>query len=147
MPLRYRQAVPADVPDLMAVRFSVRENVLSDPTLATPEIVADYLVNRGRGWLCDEDGRALGFAIADATTATIWALFLRPEAEGRGIGRELLRLAADWLFAGGPTAISLTTTPGTRADRFYAAQGWERGAVDARGEVAFTLRRERPAPR
>ena len=146
MPPRYRRAVPDDVPDLMEIRFAVRENVLSNLALVTPEIVADYLVRRGCGWICEEDGRALGFAIADASPATIWALFLRPEAEGRGIGRELLRLAVDWLFAGGATAITLSTTPGTRADRFYAAQGWVRGAVDAHGDVGFTLRRPTSAP-
>jgi GNAT superfamily N-acetyltransferase len=141
MPPTIREASPADIGALMEVRLAVRENVLADPSKVTPEIVEDYLLRRGRGWVAEEDGRALGFAIADATTSSIWALFLRPEAEGRGIAKALLATAVDWLFAGGSEQVKLTTGPGTRADRFYAAQGWTRGELDAGGEVAFTLAR------
>ena len=141
MATAFRQAVVADIPSLMEIRLGVRENRLDDPTKVTYELVVDHLERRGRGWLCEEDGRAVGFAIADRATWSIWALFLRPEAEGRGIGRALLRLAVDWLFAAGAPQVTLSTGVGTRADGFYAAQGWERGGRNADGEVVFTLRR------
>ena len=138
-----RRALPADVPALMEIRSEVRENVLADPSKVTPELVTEYLESRGRGWVCEEGGRALGFAVADRSTATIWALFLRPEAEGRRIGTALLGLAVEWLFALGNPSVSLRTEAGTRADRFYAARGWERGEIDDQGEVGFVLRRPR----
>jgi GNAT superfamily N-acetyltransferase len=125
----------------MEIRSEVTENVLSDPSKVTPQLVTEYLESRGRGWVCEEGGRVLGFVVADRSTATIWALFLRPEAEGRGIGTALLGLAVAWLFSLGNGSVSLRTETGTRADRFYAARGWERGAIDDQGEVGFVLRR------
>ena len=137
----FRQAVAADVPALMEIRAAVTENVLADPSKVTPRICADYLERRGRGWVCEHGGRVVGFAIADREQAAIWALFLRPEVEGRGFGRVLLALATEWLFSCGADRISLSTGAGTRADRFYVAQGWERGELDSTGEVGFVLRR------
>ena len=140
-PGRFRTAGAADVPAVMEVRLAVRENVLSDPSRVTPEICLEYLSRRGRGWVCELEGRVVGFSIADGDKSSIWALFLLPEVEGRGIGSRLLALAVDWLFSLGHDTVTLSTTAGTRADRFYSAHGWERGALDAEGEVAFTLRR------
>jgi GNAT superfamily N-acetyltransferase len=126
---------------MMEIRSEVRENVLSDPSKVTPELVTEYLESRGRGWVWEERGRVVGFVVAERSTATIWALFLRPQAEGRGIGTALLGLAVEWLFTLGHDSVSLRTEAGTRADRFYAARGWERGALDGQGEVGFVLRR------
>jgi GNAT superfamily N-acetyltransferase len=145
VPTVYRQATVADIAALWEVRISVGENVLADPSKITSEVVADYLQRRGRGWVCERDGVVVGFSVADAETASIWALFLRPEAEGLGIATNLLRLAVDWLFAGGAASLTLSTTPGTRADRFYARRGWRRAGTNAEGEVVFELRRAHEA--
>jgi len=50
---------------------------------------------RGKGWVCKVDGEVVGFAIVDLKEHNIWALFLRPEFEGMGIGKELHRLMID----------------------------------------------------
>ena len=73
--------------------------------------------------------------------ASIWALFVEPEREGLGAGKQLLRLAVDWLFEIGNDEIQLGTSAHTRADRFYAAQGWTRGEMKDDVEVWYRLRR------
>jgi len=139
--LTFRRAVEADVPALMRIRLAVRENRLSNPARVTPAMCIDYLDKLGRGWVAELDGEIIGFSYADRTDASIWALFVDPAHEGRGAGKQLLRLAADWLFEIGHDEVRLGTQANTRADRFYAAQGWTRGDMKDEVEVWFTLRR------
>lgn len=120
--------------------MAVTENVLSDPERVPRSLVETYFEERGRGWVCDVDGVLVGFSFADATDHSIFGLFVLPGHEGQGIGKRLLDMAVAWLFDQGAEAIRLTTGPGTRADAFYQRQGWERGALDERGEVRFVLR-------
>lgn len=138
----YRRARSADIPAMSAIRLSVNENVLSDPARVTLQMYEDYLDRDGRGWVAEVDGEVLAFSYADRHKASIWALFVGPGHEGKGFGRVLLGLAVDWLFELGHERITLGTTPGTRADRFYAAQGWTR--VPGYGaEVGYVLEKRR----
>jgi GNAT superfamily N-acetyltransferase len=137
----FRRATPADIPAMSAIRLAVRENVLSDPRKVTLAMYEDYLDRLGRGWVAELDGEVVGFAYGARADASIWALFVRPEHEGKGIGKELLALAVAWLFEIGAGRVVLSTDPGTRADRFYAAQGWARGAMKGEHEVVYTLER------
>lgn len=135
----FREATIEDIPTLSEIRLSVTENVLSDPSKVTPEMCADYLSVSGKGWLCEVEGVAAGFSVASLGDASIWALFVKPEYEGRGIGTGLLKLATDWLFGMGATRISLSTEAYTRADRWYERQGWKRGEIKPDGEVSYQL--------
>jgi len=101
----------------------VRENRLSDPgSIAAPDY-EPYIAD-GRCWIAQDEGAILGFAALDAAAASVWALFVAPEAEGRGAGRLLLdTLVADARRRGLP-ALHLTTAQGTRAERLYRAAGW-----------------------
>lgn len=139
--LAFREATVEDIPALSEVRSSVRENVLSDPRKVTPKMYAAYLSDLGKGWLCEDDGEVVGFSVANRGDASIWALFVKPGYEGRGIGTRLLKLAAGWLFDAGASSISLSTVANTRADRVYERLGWERGEVGADGEVRYRLDR------
>jgi GNAT superfamily N-acetyltransferase len=138
--LTFRRAVEADIPPIMRIRMAVRENRLSNPALVTPAMCVDYLDKLGRAWVAELDGDIIGFSYADRAGASIWALFVDPAHEGLGAGKALLRLAADWLFEQGHDEIRLGTQAHTRADRFYAAQGWTRGAMKDDVEVWFSLR-------
>jgi len=144
-PLRYipsfRQAVGADIPAMSRIRLSVTENVLSDPARVTPQMYLDFLDKSGRGWVAEGNGEVVAFCYADKENASIWALFVCPGHEGRGLARALLAQAVDWLFALGHERVHLSTTPGTRADRFYAAQGWLRHEPGAT-EVVYSLTRQ-----
>jgi GNAT superfamily N-acetyltransferase len=142
MPPKYypllRQAISTDIPAMSRIRLSVTENTLSDPTRITEEMYDDFLDRLGRGWVAENDGEIVAFCYADKVNASIWALFVRPGHEGRGLGKSLLKQAADWLFETGCDRIHLTTTANTRADRFYAAQGWLRKPVSC-SEIAYSL--------
>ena len=133
---------------MSVVRLAVRENRLSTPDRITPAMYADYLGPIGRSWVCcDARGRLVGFSSAALPTpksdASIWALFVLPELEGRGLGKRLLALATEWLFAQDAPRIVLGTAAATRADAFYERLGWRRGKMIDAIEVEFTL--ERPA--
>lgn len=141
MQLIFREAALADIPHIQRVRHSVRENVLSDPALVTDAHCADYLTRRGKGWVCEVDGIIVGFAIADLQEANVWALFLHPDWEGRGIGRRLHDLMLDWYFAQTSTTLWLSTTPGTRAEGFYRKLGWKETGTYGRGELRFEMSR------
>lgn len=139
--IRYRRANSGDIPAMSEIRLMVRENVLRNPAAITPQMYRDYLDKLGRGWVAELNGRIVGFSYADRQDDSIWALFIHPEFEGRGAAKVLLSCATDWLFAEGANRVVLGTTAHTRADRFYAAQGWQRGEMRNEVEVEFTLPR------
>lgn len=136
--LSLRRAERADIPAMSDIRLSVRENILSDPSRVTLQMYEDYLEAAGRGWVAEFEGKIVGFCYASRHDASIWALFVRPGFEGRGIAQGLLPLAVDWLFGLGVESVKLSTGTGTRADRFYAAQGWRRAPLNGR-EVEYVL--------
>jgi len=143
--LSFRRTVSADITTLMRIRLAVKENRLSDPSYVTVADCEAYLDELGRGWVCEEDGQIIAFSFAAREDHSIWALFTDPEHEGKGAGKRLLQLAVDWLFELGAERVQLGTAVGTRAERFYAAQGWERGGMRNGIEVEFTLPRPSPA--
>jgi GNAT superfamily N-acetyltransferase len=132
-----REATRDDLDDLQRIRALVRENRLS--YRIPDERVLAALEARGRGWVAEHDGEAVGFSIADLEDGSIWALFLLPEWEGRGLGRALLERAVAWLEREGCPRVWLSTAPGTRAEGFYARLGWERVGLTEHGEVRFEL--------
>jgi GNAT superfamily N-acetyltransferase len=70
------------------------------------------------------DGAVVGFAIADLRENNIWALFLIPAFEKKGIGRALHDNMLDWYFMQALEKVWLGTSPKTRAEKFYRAAGW-----------------------
>jgi GNAT superfamily N-acetyltransferase len=132
----FREAQVADIPQIMAVRMAVRENTLSDPNLVAPHN-ADYLTRRGKGWVAEEAGRIVGFAIADLQEHSIWALFVHPDFAGRGLGKALHDLMLTWYFQQTAHPVWLSTAPGTRAEEFYRRQGWQETGRTEKGEVRF----------
>lgn len=123
------------------IRLSVTENVLSDPARVTGQMYEDYLEASGRGWVAEVDGAVVAFCYAARDDGSIWALFVRPGHEGQGLAKRLLTLATDWIFELGHASARLDTGAHTRADRFYALQGWERRPV-SETKVEFTLRKQ-----
>lgn len=128
--IHFRQANTEDIPAMSAIRLAVVENTLSDPARISEQMYRDYLEASGRGWVAEQNAEILGFCYAASADASIWALFIAPAQEGRGIAKQLLALAVQWLFDQGHARIQLSTGKDTRADRFYQAQGWTRLRVD-----------------
>lgn len=140
-----RVAVEADIPAMHRVRTSVRENALRDPESISREDYRRMLSREGRGWVCEADGRIVGMAVADLSRRNVWALFVEPAYEGRGIGRRLHDAMLDWLFDAGATHVWLSTDPGTRAERFYARAGWQYAGPEPNGEARYELTQDRRA--
>ena len=138
----FREATITDIPQLQIIRHSVKENVLSNPALVTDELCALYLTERGKGWVCEVDGQAVGFAIVDLQDNNVWALFLLPEFEGQGIGKQLNHIMIDWYFRQTQETLWLGTDPGTRAERFYRKQGWRETGIHGNSEIKFEMRFE-----
>jgi GNAT superfamily N-acetyltransferase len=138
-----RIATRADVPGIMRVRMAVRENRLERLVISDADCI-EAIELSGRGWVAEVDGRIVGFAIGNHQSGNIWALFLLPEFERRGIGRRLHDVMIDWLWAQGLERLWLGTAPNTRAQAFYQAAGWQQAGVTAQGEVRFERFRPRP---
>jgi GNAT superfamily N-acetyltransferase len=139
-----RAATVADIDSMHRVRVAVRENRLLVPSRIGPEDYRRMLERDGRGWVYEVNDEVVGFAIADGTRRNIWALFVAPGFERRGIGRSLHDATVDWLLGMGPSTIWLTTAPNTRAERFYCAAGWSRIGLEANGDVRFEMMRVAP---
>lgn len=137
--MHIRQAQVADIPRLSEIRLAVRENPLNNPALVTYADYVEYLTHRGRGWVAEEAGRIVGFAIADLTGHSIWALFVHPGFDRRGIGRALHDAMLSWYFSQTSEPLWLSTAPGTRAEGFYRRAGWCETGRTASGEVRFEL--------
>lgn len=123
-----REATAADMPGISRVRLSVIENAATPEGLAargiTNESVAASFLADSKGWVAEEAGEIVAFSIADRAAHSIFALFVTPAYEGRGLGSHLLSNAVQWLWDNGATRIWLTTGPGTRAAHFYQRRGW-----------------------
>ncbi|HMW26166.1 MAG TPA: GNAT family N-acetyltransferase, partial [Ferruginibacter sp.] len=63
----YREAKTEDISQLQYVRHAVKENVLSDPSLVPDTDVADYISNRGKGWVCKAHHTTIHFAYPSLT--------------------------------------------------------------------------------
>jgi GNAT superfamily N-acetyltransferase len=72
---------------------------------------------------------------------SIWALFVLPGHEGRGIGHALHELAVNWLWSRGVERNWLSTDPATRAKRFYRKHGWQEAGKHDNGDIRFELNR------
>ena len=133
-----RPAVRDDMPALWAVRHSVTENTLT-PGRISDEELRHSIEEGGRGWVAEEPGRIVGFSIG-LNSGNLWALFVRPEAEGRGVGSALHQAVLDWFSQQRLDRLWLTTGTETRARSFYEARGWSLAGPHGSDEV----RLERP---
>ena len=121
------------------VRIAVNENILSNPDLITKNDYENFLTNRGKGWICEINNQVVGFAIVDLIEKNIWALFVQPEFEGKGIGKKLHDEMLNWYFDQTNEMVLLGTSPNTRAEKFYRKNGWKQTGIRSNGEIKFEL--------
>lgn len=142
-----REAAGTDMPGISRVRTSVRENLLTVEQLerlgiTNASVAASLLADR-KGWVAERGGEIVAFSMADRVNGSIFALFVLPGYEGRGLGGRLLDLALRWLWQQGADRVWLTTAPGTRAARFYLRRGWVEIGKEDGGDVRLELVRPR----
>ena len=134
-----REARLDDIEQIQIVRNLVTENPLSNPGLVTDKDCEEFMFERGKGWVCEIDNEIVGFSIADLRDNNIWALFLNPQFEKRGIGRQLHDVMLDWYFTQTKEKVWLGTAPKTRAETFYRKSGWTEAGLHGKGEIKFEM--------
>jgi GNAT superfamily N-acetyltransferase len=135
----FREARIEDIPQIQIVRNSVTENTLSNPALVTDKDCEEFLTVRGKGWVCEIDAIIVGFSIVDLKDNNIWALFLDPTFEKKGIGKKLHEMMLDWYFLQTTNTVWLGTSPKTRAELFYRKAGWTEVGTHGDGEIKFEM--------
>jgi GNAT superfamily N-acetyltransferase len=134
-----RPATIDDIQQIQIVRNAVTENTLSNPNLVTDDDCATFITERGKGWVCEIDQQIVGFAIADLKENNIWALFIHPEFEKKGIGQQLHKIMLDWYFTQTSVTVWLGTAFNTRAEKFYRKAGWTEVGTNGTKEIKFEM--------
>ena len=142
--LHIRPAGPGDGAAIMEVRLSVVENALTRSRLAelgiTEASIDNMLETTHAGYVAGMGGVTAAFTMANRDSGEIFALFVRPEFEGRGLGRRLLGLALDSLASAGHETATLCTDANSRAFGFYVALGWRHTGFAANGDATLERR-------
>ena len=134
-----RQAVAADLPAMWAVRYSVTENTLTPGRINDAEFL-QVIESTGRGWVIEANGQIQAFAVGNAITGNVWALFVRPQAQGQGYGSHLHTALLEWFRTQVIGTLWLSTGTHTRARKFYEQHGWQCAGPCGDDEVRY----ERP---
>lgn len=137
--MKIREATIADIKQIQIVRNAVKENTLSNPNLVTDEDCKIFLTVRGKGWACEKDNQIIGFSIADLKGHNIWALFVHPDFDKQGIGRQLHDIMLEWYFSQTKETVWLGTSPASRAESFYRKAGWKETGRYGKGEIKFEM--------
>lgn len=137
--MKIREANIEDIQQIQIVRNSVKENTLSNPNLVTDEDCKIFLTERGKGWVCEMSYEIIGFAIADLQDHKVWALFVHPQFDKQGIGRQLHDIMLNWYFSQTKETVWLGTAPNTRAESFYRKAGWIEIGTHGKGEIKFEM--------
>ena len=128
-----------DIKQIQIVRNSVKENMLSNPNLVTNKDCEEFLTERGKGWVCEIDHKIIGFSIVDFKENNIWALFLLPNFENQGIGKQLQKTMLDYYFSQTKETVWLGTAPNSRAEIFYKKTGWKEIGLHGKDEIKFEM--------
>jgi GNAT superfamily N-acetyltransferase len=152
MTLTHRPAVPEDAPACIALRGRTRQNAVPEDRLAAYGITAASWAEGIRsgatpGHVCLHGDRLIGYCFGDRDTGEVVVLALLPEAEGQGLGRDLLGRVVAQLAGLGWRRLFLgcSTDPDSRSHGFYRHLGWQStGRLDAHGDEILELRL--PAP-
>lgn len=135
----FREAIVEDIDNYMVVRMAVKENVLNNIELVTREDNQNYLTKYGKGWICEIEQQIVGFSIVGLKQRNVWALFVHPKFEGKGIGSKLHQMMLDWYFTQTIDKIWLGTEPKTKAADFYKKKGWVEVGKYGDYEIKFEM--------
>jgi len=128
----------SDISETFRVGTATDENRLTSAQLTalgiTESSVSEKLLGSYKGWLCEEQGSVVGFAIGDRSSGEMWVIAVLPGHIGRGIGGALLEKVEAWLFSEGCSELWLTTDLDTRlrAYSFYKKHGWSDWKIENR---------------
>ena len=137
--MHFREAGISDIFQMQIVRNSVIENQLNDPTLIKDADYENFLLVKGKGWICEINNDVVGFAIIDLQENNIWALFVAPPFAEKGIGKKLHSIMLHWYFQQTQKTVWLGTAANSRAEIFYMQQGWTKVGIHGNNEIKFEM--------
>jgi GNAT superfamily N-acetyltransferase len=107
----------------------------------TRESIAQMLESdQARAWCAMEEHAIVGSSMARRLERDVFALFVLPGFEGRGIGASLLKRAVAWLRQECDQLIRLSIERHTRAHSLYLAWGWREVGEQADGDPILEIR-------
>jgi len=114
----------------------------------TPRSLSEAMKSHVKGWLCEDSGTVVGFAMGDLSSGEVQVVAVRPEYEGKGIGGNLLMRVQSRLFSEGHEEIWLLANPdpNIRAHGFYRKLGWQAAGTLKRDDEVMKLRRAEGLP-
>ena len=122
------------------IRTSVRENHLSQDQLTeigiTPEAISQAISETPCAWVAEVGGVPVGFSMVDIEDGCVFAVFVLPEFEGYGLGRNLMHKAETFLFQR-HQKIWLETAEASLASGFYRNLGWQPVKNLPEGDIRF----------
>lgn len=146
MQTQIRLATQDDIDTLFAIRTSVVQNHLTRKQMAelgiTPQVLADSIREAPCAWIAEVDGQPAAFSMVDLTEGEVFAMFVLPAYENRGLARQLMAVAEAALFEHHDTLYLITDgRDEIRANGFYQHLGWSvAGRVDG-DDVRYEKRR------
>jgi GNAT superfamily N-acetyltransferase len=140
MPFEFKQLSQTELSEdqlaaLYEIRYSVVENRLGNIVVPRDEVVRRC--GESGAWICLDNGRAVAFSIASMhPKPMLWALFVRPSHEGLGIGQQLMARSMEWFRTRKAAVVTLSTDPGTRADRFIRSRAGSEAVPTLQGKLS-----------
>lgn len=124
-----RAAAVEDIESIFEIRTSVSQNHLSREQMSalgiTPQVLAEAIKEGPCVWIAEVDGKPAAFSMIDSTEGEVFAMFVSPPYENRGLGRLLMKVAEAALFERHDTIYLITDGRNeVRANGFYQRLGW-----------------------
>lgn len=129
MSVSLRMATVDDVESLFEIRTSVVQNHLSreqmDALGITPQVLRSAINEGPCIWIAEVDRQPVAFSMIDRAEGEVFAMFVRPAYENRGLGRLLMAAAEAELFKAHERIVLVTDgRQEIRANGFYQRLGW-----------------------
>lgn len=142
MDVLIRVATRKDVDSLFEIRTSVEQNHLSREQMAalgiTPQVLGQAIEDSECVWIAEVEGQPLAFVMIDRETGELFAMFVRPGHENRGLGRRLMGVAEAALFEQHERIFLITDgRQDIRANGFYQRLGWELAGQEDHDDVRY----------
>ena len=134
-----RSVRKSDIPGIIGVRNSVKENMLTDPSAMTEDECKQFIEERGKGWVCVQGEQIAGFGFVDMQKNNIWAFYAGPGSEDYGCSSKLHEILLDWYFALKKDPLWIGTEAGSQDEKFYQNKGWLRTGIMDNGNIRFEM--------
>jgi GNAT superfamily N-acetyltransferase len=100
----------------------------------TPASIAQAISDTPCAWVAELDSEVIGFSMVQQDDGCLFAAFVVPEHEGKGVGTRLIQIAERVLFEHHDVAW-LETAEGSRAASLYRHLGWNIPTDIGNGDV------------